>query len=629
MSSTIQNRLVGRYIPVIPDQFKIYDSYTEDPKWQIKFTIIWTSVLAFTTLCSIPYTYRLLRHGRYYTELWIQESPAPPDPSLRSDAPPSKNLGRDRESFVRRTGRRAYAVWQSLALWTIPLPTLAFWKSQVGDCCRKAYFSLGVGQMVLVAGYLAASIACFVVGAELVQNSNRPGFIAVAQLPLIVLLSLKSPLPLPIFLPTLSYEHYNFLHRWAGRTLFLLVTVHGAMWLHQFISTDQWDQVWADKTKRGMIAYGLMCGIVLTSLKPVRRVCYQLFWAAHLVLFVGFFAAICYHTPYAQPWVYPCVAIYGYDFVVRMVRYRVKEAILIPVDSTMTMIHIPDCGHGWRPTQHVMLRVLKGAGVFESHPFTITNAPSSTLTAKGITLYAKVSGDWTRRLHAMASDVEGIEVGEDVEERESFLEKTKRGEEVDVADHPGKKVLVTLDGPYGGLKMDLGDHGRVMVVAGGSGVTFALGAVEEAICRKRQGRGQGPDQVLVVWVVRDMSTVEALSPTLEYLYRKAKTNHIDLAYRLYLSQPPSPLPCLPPSLAPFSTLSPFRPEVSQLVQELLPSDHHGPEAAGENAHSPGMAVIACGPEGIVMEARNAVARLGVEERVRAGGVEFHGECYAL
>jgi ferric-chelate reductase len=193
MSSTIQNRLVGRYIPVIPDQFKIYEcveytvdatlrpetltrsSYTEDPKWQIKFTIIWTSVLAFTTLCSIPYIYRLLRHGRYYTELWIQESPAPPRPSLRSDAPSSKSPGRDRQSFVRRTGRRAYAVWQSLALWTIPLPTLAFWKSQVGDCCRKAYFSLGVGQMVLVAGYLAASIACFVVGAELVQNSNRPG----------------------------------------------------------------------------------------------------------------------------------------------------------------------------------------------------------------------------------------------------------------------------------------------------------------------------------------------------------------------------------------------------------------------------------------------------------------------
>lgn len=139
------------------------------------------------------------------------------------------------------------------------------------------------------------------------------GFVALSQLPPIVLLSLKSPLPLPMFLPTLSYEHYNFLHRYAGRTLFLLVTVHGAMWINQFRTTNQMDQVWSEKSKRGMIAYGLMCGVVLTSLKPVRRMCYQVFWLSHLVLFAGFFAAISYHTPYAAKWVYPCVAIYGYE----------------------------------------------------------------------------------------------------------------------------------------------------------------------------------------------------------------------------------------------------------------------------------------------------------------------------
>lgn len=119
-------------------------------------------------------------------------------------------------------------------------------------------------------------------------RSGRPadsstGFLALAQLPVIILLSLKSPLPLPVFLPSLSYEHYNFLHRWTGRVLFLSVTVHGGMWLNQFITTDQYDQVWAEKTKRGMIAYGLMGGIVITSLKPVRRICYQLFWIAQYV----------------------------------------------------------------------------------------------------------------------------------------------------------------------------------------------------------------------------------------------------------------------------------------------------------------------------------------------------------
>ncbi|KAG6860326.1 hypothetical protein C0993_003003, partial [Termitomyces sp. T159_Od127] len=33
-------------------------SYTIDPKWQVKFTIIWTSVLAFFTLIALPYVFR-------------------------------------------------------------------------------------------------------------------------------------------------------------------------------------------------------------------------------------------------------------------------------------------------------------------------------------------------------------------------------------------------------------------------------------------------------------------------------------------------------------------------------------------------------------------------------------------
>lgn len=56
----------------------------------------------------------------------------------------------------------------------------------------------------------------------------------------------------------------------------------------------------------------------------------------------------------------------------------------------------------------------------------------------------------------------------------------------------------------------------------------------------------------------------------------------------------------------------------------------------ENAGEPktccthgGMAVIACGPEGIVAESGNAVAGLSVKERVRCGGMTFHGEKYSI
>ncbi|TYJ57001.1 hypothetical protein B9479_002280 [Cryptococcus floricola] len=630
-----------RFIP-IPSQYAIYNSYDVDPKWQIKFTIIWTSILAFSFLLSLPYVVHHFRIGRLYSGWAIQEYIDPPE---RDPAPaePSKALSKQ-QTFHGRVCKGIGAMVQTATLLTLPMPNISIWKTQVSDCCRRAYFTLSVWQTALVGGYMGAVVACFVVGAQLTQNPNRPGFLALAQLPVILLLSLKSPIPLPIFLPSLSYEHYNFLHRWAGRTLFLSVSVHGGMWINQFVTTNQYDQLSAEKSKRGMLAYGMMGMVVLTSLKPVRRMCYQLFWMAHVLFFVGFFAAISYHTPYSRPWVWPCVSIYAYDLCVRMLRYRIKDATLVPIDSTLTMIHIPDCDAGWLPTQHILIRVLRGSGVFESHPFTITNAPATAFSAapRGIILYAKVAGDWTRKLHNLARDTTR-EVGD---EKECFLQQQPgQGAGLQGIDHPGRKVQIVIDGPYGGLKMDLGQYEHVLLVGGGSGITFILGSVEEALRVREQGRG--PAKVDVAWVVKELSAIEALSPTLLHLHALAQRLGLQLTYNLYLTDPPHPLPPSPAVLPSTTTLSPYRPEVAQLVRESLPlpiplrggsslemgvtdeEEHLGGHGGVGKGHGGGLAVIACGPANLVSEASNSIAGLSIAERVRCGGIGFHGECYAL
>lgn len=189
-------------------------------------------------------------------------------------------------------------------------------------------------------------------------------------------------------------------------------------------------------------------------------------------------------------------------------------------ELTIPQIHIPDCDAGWLPTQHVLLRVLSGSGIFESHPFTITNAPSTPFSAspRGIILYAKVAGDWTKKLHDLARDVKSLEVGDDLEEKESFLAANNKarlseggiqdtdggggGQGMEGMDHPGKRVQVMIDGPYGGLKMDLGQYESVLLVGGGSGITFILGSIEEAL-RVRE-KGKGPAKVDVAWIVKDL-----------------------------------------------------------------------------------------------------------------------------
>ena len=57
-----------------------------------------------------------------------------------------------------------------------------------------------------------------------------------------------------------------------------------------------------------------------------------------MLCFVAFFVTICYHTIYASPWIFPPLAFYGFDMLLRLFRYRIKDATLVPVDNQMTLV---------------------------------------------------------------------------------------------------------------------------------------------------------------------------------------------------------------------------------------------------------------------------------------------------
>ena len=91
---------------------------------------------------------------------------------------------------------------------------------------------------------------------------------------------------------------------------------------------------------RRVAALALLCVIVLSSLRVVRRVCYEGFWVVHVVGYVGFFVTVCYHTVYAAPWIFPPLAFYGLDVMLRLGRFRIKDASLTAVDQNMTIVRI-------------------------------------------------------------------------------------------------------------------------------------------------------------------------------------------------------------------------------------------------------------------------------------------------
>lgn len=498
---------------------------------------------------------RLGDGGYFLSERWNGSAP------LSSDESSSDNeqLVKDKDSrdyTARATasrwsaGRPVSAVWRPLyglrAMWTSLSrfrPTVpVFWNRQ-RQRSRTLHLPLSNGQLLTVLAMAGIILAGILPEQQLLFNANRLGFIALGLLPIIFLLAMKSASPLALLLGK-SYEKLNFLHRWLGRFLLIVILAHMALWVNDWRTTsDQYalDMLKGDKERYGLLALASLLLLAFTSAAPVRHRAYQLFFAMHIIGFVGLIVAISYHTPYSYNWTgYAVCAIYGTDLVARACHARIREVEIEAMRgangeiSGMTRITVQDLITGWRAGQHVQLRIfyapsrssrwnpLAGLRGIESHPFSIAQAPPhiSVLpqhaAGRGVRLYARATGrnSWTSDLceHAERASEYQLRMAQlRSAEREGI-----RGEEIDSEDEkllekpalPAASPVYAvgmLEGPYGGLGYtQLDANETVLLVACGSGMTFILACLDEIVGRTLRGmRGARTRVVEVIWVVRD------------------------------------------------------------------------------------------------------------------------------
>jgi hypothetical protein len=107
------------------------------------------------------------------------------------------------------------------------------------------------------------------------SNAPSTGFMTLAQLPFVFLFGTKNNI-LSLFWQR-GYERLNFLHRWAGRGIFLSASLHGGFWIHNHLEYNV-PILGADKERLGVLTFAALGTIVLTSLRPVRKFAYQLFF---------------------------------------------------------------------------------------------------------------------------------------------------------------------------------------------------------------------------------------------------------------------------------------------------------------------------------------------------------------
>lgn len=320
----------------------------------------------------------------------------------------------------------------------------------------------------------------------------RAAWVSVSQVPLVVLLTSKNSIV--GWLVNSSHERLNWLHRWVARTLLLTVTVHFAFFFREwtlanFVSTEI---QMMPMVKYGLISYGVLFWIVLSSFLPIRAACYELFVVQHAVSGAVFLWAVHSHVPaYARYNLWMAVGFWVFDRAVRSARVAYNNLSIfhlrrrskgatggilacnasLEVLSGVTRITIARPPFSWKPGQHVFVQ-LPTIAPFSAHPFTLVSLPSDGAA----TFVVRAHTGFTCRLHAHAS-----------------TESRRSADAI---------VPAILDGPYG-APPTWSAFETLVLIAGATGASFTIPILRSVLAAPGAVR-----RIVFCWVVKRPQNME-------------------------------------------------------------------------------------------------------------------------
>jgi ferric-chelate reductase len=301
------------------------------------------------------------------------------------------------------------------------------------------------------------------------------------------------------------------------------------------------------------------------------------------------------HEPVVGIFAVAAAIIYGIDTFIRLVKTRITTATLTPCGSSVR-VSIP-LGSGWRAGHHVRIRVLSSyMGLFrwaEAHPFTVASASGG---GDGLELLIQPCGTWTQRLAGIARA--GGEGGKG-------SEKGYGGE---------ARVRVIVEGPYGGVgHARMAAHGGALFVCGGSGISFALGALGELAIQAGNIR-----HFQLVWSVPDPAALAPHLETLRALLAACTERGVDARVRVHYTRALTD-PDVRLVLPPHTSVHAGRPPLPRILHTA------GERVMRRGGSKNGFYVAVCGPAGLGDGVARAVGGIDPALRNGLGGVEFHRE----
>lgn len=396
-----------------------------------------------------------------------------------------------------------------------------------------------LGTVLLVVVYVA-----FVLALEFADNSIegaqywqglgvRAGWLAVAQMPLLILLINKNSV-----IGTLtgtSWERLNVLHRWSARIMLLLAIFHFAFqsygWQKYGLVRLEWTT--DDCPTTGIAAFALLLWMNISTVAPLRHLSYEVFVAQHIITFFGFIIAIMFHLPStalsSRVYIYIPIGLYLADRLLRFAllawnNVRLSRAAMSQLDGGVTKLRISNRAiKRWRPGSHVLLSIPK-FGFMQSHPATILSTPESH-NGDLVFLLKGHRGFTNKIYHGANSSSEALIAGN---KEASDVERSAQVSHVTHA--------AIVDGPYGGSQSDFAAFDSVLLLAGSTGITFNISLLQDLAERSvKQGKKLPVRRAHLVWCVKKSSCARWVSEELAVAHEKLSSSGIEVDVSIFVT----------------------------------------------------------------------------------------------
>ncbi|KIM43579.1 hypothetical protein M413DRAFT_25919 [Hebeloma cylindrosporum] len=513
-----------------------------------------------------------------------------------------------------------------------------------------------VAQLLVMSMYFYSLLYAAFYRSNIFTDSARTAWICISQLPFVFIFAQKNNVL--GFILGYGYEKLNFFHRFVGRLVVLAANIHALHYFYKWSLKGTFTQsiklpfaIW------GIVTITCFNMIVFFSTQYWRQRAYNLFLATHIIGFIVIMPALYMHKPATLPYTFACIALYAFDHVARLVKSRLAVAHIRPLpELDLTRVEIPTINAGWRAGQHVRLRVISvkmgWLGWAEVHPFTIASVAESG--PEGMVLMCKRAGGWTRKLHEIA--------------------KSGGYEEGGIG---GREVRVVVEGPYGGPQHTVfSSFSAAVFVAGGSGITFALSAIQDLV--QKDLRGASRVKIIeLIWIVPNPACLAPVLPMLSMLvqqsvftplrisvfYTRAPTGKQPAFFAAASASPFADSPPSPPHPAsrsgsasqsqyqrlsaqisnlsssahqpthfpPGLTLAPGKPTLLKFIEHAINHainmGNSNPKDVDEALNLTGVIVGVCGPVGLADDVAAAVSGVDPLRRDQVGGVELHEEVF--